>query len=105
MSWLPLRIETLRVSESLNIPVTAVGSKPRRVLPGVPGVEVPDVEVDALHGAVPESTARRWAASEPLTSVTERSQSDLPVEMTTLIGKRVESAEQEWNEQSYQINR
>ncbi|KAI0320692.1 hypothetical protein OF83DRAFT_518957 [Amylostereum chailletii] len=46
---------------------------------GVPGVDVPGV---ALFWAAP-STATRYAASVSLTSVTERSQSDFPVEMTT----------------------
>ena len=70
------------------MPATAVGSRcdveamgeAMGVLGAVPGVEAPPVIV---RGAA-FSMLEMWEAREPFSSVTERPQSDLPVEMTTL---------------------
>lgn len=88
------------VSVSLNMPeiedTTEGESRSLRDLSGVLGAVVPGVvdgvvrvvelrligNVASADGAL-ASTACKWCAREPFSSVTERAQSDLPVEMTT----------------------
>lgn len=85
VSWLPFKMDTAWFSESLKMPATAVGRcdvEPMGVLGAVPGVEAPPPAI--VKGAA-FSMLEMWEAREPFSSVTERSQSDLPVEMTTWV--------------------
>ena len=81
MSWLPFRIATACVSESLNIPATAGGNWEVGVL-GVLG-KVPGVEAPVMVRGSAFSMVEMYEASDSRSRVTECSQSDLPVEMTT----------------------
>ena len=69
------------------MPATAVGSKcgveVMGVLGPVPGVEVPTSPVMVRVRGAAFSMVEMYEAREPFSFVTERSQSDLPVEMTT----------------------
>jgi len=77
-------MDTAWFSESLKMPTTAVDRRcdveAMGVLGAVPGVEAPPVIVRGAAFSILEM----WEAREPFSFVTERSQSDLPVEMTTL---------------------
>jgi hypothetical protein len=88
VSWLPFKIDTAWFSESLKMPATAVGSRcdveAMGVLGALPGVEAPPPPVIVRGTAF--SMLEMWEAREPFSFVTERSQSDLPVEMTTWVG-------------------
>jgi hypothetical protein len=88
VSWLPFKTDTAWFSESLKMPATAVGSRcdveAMGVLGPVPGVEAPPPlpVIVRVRGAA-FSMVEMYEAREPFSFVTERSQSDLPVEMTT----------------------
>jgi hypothetical protein len=70
-------MDTVCVSVSLKIPATEFGPGDVGVL-GMAGSEAP-----AIVAGAPLAMVERYEARESLVSVTECSQSDLPVEMTT----------------------
>jgi hypothetical protein len=68
VSWLPFKMDTVCVSESLKMPATAVGSCGAVAVMGVPGT-VLGVEAPAIVTGAAFSMVERYEASEPCSVV------------------------------------